>query len=82
MKIAFIDGIAELEKLEKQADQVKFKFFVPRGATQVGRITRIWSTKNGPNYIVLGTSDVVALAKLPPGDHVPDDAVTCTYLKI
>lgn len=82
MKLAILDGMPELEKFEDQADKVKFKLFIPRCAMQIGKSPRLWSTKNGPNYVVIGTPDVIAISKLPAGAHVPDNAVTCTYLKL
>jgi hypothetical protein len=81
-KLVIVDGLAELAKLESQAGDVKYKLFVPRGTIRMGRPTRIWSTKDGTNMVIIGTADLVALTKLIPGEQVPDGAVTTTYFKL
>jgi hypothetical protein len=32
--------------------------------------------------VVIGTAELVAIAKLTPGEKVPDGAVTTTYFKV
>jgi hypothetical protein len=32
--------------------------------------------------VAIGTGDMVAVAKLKPGEQVPDGAVTTTYFKV
>ena len=81
-KLIFVDGLAELTKLENKAGGVKFKLFIPRGELKIGRPTRIWSTRKGTNMVVIGTAELVAIAKLTPRDNVPDGAVTTTYFKV
>jgi hypothetical protein len=82
-KTLFVDGLAELEKLEKQSADIKFKLFIPRAVAQFTKPLRVWSTSNGTsNMIVIGTADLVAVAKLRTGEPVPDGAVTTTYFKL
>jgi hypothetical protein len=84
-KVAYVDGLDELEKLEKQAGGTKFKLFVPRASTTTGnKPFRVWSTvgSGGVHMVVIGTASLIAVAKMKPGEHVPAGAVTTTYFKI
>lgn len=81
-KTVFVDGLAELEILEKQAGGVKFKLFIPRATAQFNKPLRVWSTRNGTNMVVIGTADLVAVAKMAPGEQVPAGVVTATYFKM
>jgi hypothetical protein len=81
-KVLFVDGLAELEKLEQQAGGVKFKLFVPHAVAQFNKPLRVWSTRNGVPMVIVGTVDLVAVAKMLPGEQVPAGTVTTTYFKI
>jgi hypothetical protein len=82
-KLVIVDSLAELDKLEKQSAKVKFKLFIPRAIIQTKRPAHIWSTKDSTNmYVVMGTSDLVAIAKMVPGEHVPAGVATATYLRV
>jgi len=82
-KLIYVDGLAELAKLESKIGLVKFRLFIPRGELRIGRPTLIRSSSTGTNMLVaIGTGDMVAVAKLKPGECVPDGAVTTTYFKV
>jgi hypothetical protein len=80
-KTIFCSGLDELDKLEQQAGGVKFKLFVPRAAVQFKTPFRVWSTSNGTNMVVIGTGDLIAVAKMLPGEPVPAGAITTQYFK-
>ena len=80
-KTIFCSGVEDLEELEKQAGGVKFKLFVPRAVAQFKTPFRVWSATNGTNMVVIGTADLIAVAKMLPGEKVPEGAVTTKYFK-
>lgn len=80
-KTIFCSGVEDLEELEKQAGGVKFKLFIPRAVVQFKTPFRVWSSATGTNMVVIGTADLIAVAKMLPGEKVPEGAVTTKYFK-
>ena len=82
-RLLLVDGLAELNLLEsQQMRNVKYKLFIPRAEMQ-SHFRAIWSTKDGTkDKVVLVTSDLIAVATLPPDEKVPASCVRATYFKI
>jgi hypothetical protein len=83
-KTVFVDGLAELDKIIEQTGAFKFKLYVPRAvASARDKPLRVWSTTDSTEHmVVMGTKDLIAVAKMRPGEHVPPGAITTTYFKL
>lgn len=82
MKVVLVDGLGELEKAEKNAEQVKGKFFIPHASMVFKPALRVWSAKSNVNHaVVIITGDIALICKLIPGEQVPEGSITSTYLK-
>lgn len=82
-RLLIIDNLMELSILEaQQIRNVKYKLYIPKAQIKTSGSRLIWSTRDGTDKIVLVTSDVIAVANLPPGEKVPASCVKATYFRI